>query len=82
MPATITAGSIEQKIRDVLPEFGVDAGAIALDATFADLDVDSLDIAELSQILEDEYAIRLSDEDLASLETIDDTIKLVLSLAP
>jgi len=81
MPATITADSVEQKIREVLPEFGVDAGAIALDATFADLDVDSLDIAELSQIIEDEYGIRLADEDLAKLETVDDTIKLVLSFA-
>jgi acyl carrier protein len=82
MPATITADSVEQKIRDVLPEFGVDADAITRDATFADLDVDSLDIAELSQIIEDEYAIRLSNEDLAKLETIADTIALVLSFAP
>jgi acyl carrier protein len=81
MPATITADSVEQKIREVLPEFGVDPDAIALDATFADLDVDSLDIAELSQIIEDEYCVRLADEDLVKLETIEDTIKLVLSFA-
>jgi len=82
MPATITEASIEQKIREVLPEFGVDADAITRDATLAELDVDSLDVAELSQIIEDEYGIRLADDDLAAIETIDDTIKLVLAQAP
>ena len=82
MPATITDASIEQKIRAVLPDFGVDADAITRDATLAELDVDSLDMAELSQIIEDEYGIRIADEDLVKLETIDDTIKLVLSHAP
>jgi acyl carrier protein len=82
MPATITEDAIEQKIREVLPQFGIDADQITREATFAELDVDSLDIAELSQIIEDEYAIRLSDDDLASLETIGDTIALVARHAP
>ncbi|MGI9099910.1 MAG: acyl carrier protein [Solirubrobacteraceae bacterium] len=79
MPATITEDTVEQTIKDVLPQFGIDASQITRDATFEDLDIDSLDVAELSQIIEDEYGIRLSSEELAELKTIDDTIRLVVS---
>jgi acyl carrier protein len=78
MPATITTESVEQTIREILPQFGVAASDITLEATFEELDVDSLDVAELSQIIEDEYGIRLESEELAELETVEDTIRLVV----
>ena len=78
MPATITTESVEQTIREILPQFGVAASDITLEATFEELDVDSLDVAELSQIIEDEYGIRLESEELAELKTVEDTIRLVV----
>ena len=36
---------------------------------FADLDVDSLDLVELAQIVEDEYGIEVQDTDLDKVET-------------
>jgi acyl carrier protein len=82
MPTTITEETIEQTIREALPKFGIDASQITREATFDDLDVDSLDVAELSQIIEEEYDVRLSTDELAELKTIDDTIRLILSRKP
>ena len=77
MPATITEERVEQTIREVLPKFGIDASQITREATFEELDVDSLDVAELSQIIEDEYDVRLATDELSELETIGDIIELV-----
>ena len=79
MPATISRENVEQTLREILPTFGVDPAQITPEATFEELDIDSLDVAELSQIIEDEYDVRLDSEELAELKTIDDTVRLVLS---
>jgi acyl carrier protein len=54
---------------------------ITRDATFEDLDVDSLDLAELSQIIEDEYGVRLKGDDIGKIKTVGDAIDLVVSRA-
>jgi acyl carrier protein len=82
MPATITGETVEEKLKQVLPRFGIDASQVTRVTTFEELDLDSLDIAELSQIIEDDFGIRLSSDDLDALKSIDDTIDLVLSRAP
>jgi len=82
MPATITYETIEDTVKQALPRFGVDSSRGTREATFEELDLDSLDIAELSQIIEDDYGVRLTSDDLGSLESIDDTIQLVLSRIP
>lgn len=44
-----------------------------------DLEADSLDLYTLLQELEDRYGIRLSDEDAARIETVDQAIDLVIA---
>ena len=58
MAATVTPEAVEKTVIEALPQFGVDESQITRDATFEELDVDSLDLAELSQIIEDEYGVR------------------------
>jgi acyl carrier protein len=82
MPATtITPEVVEKMIADTLPQFGVDPSDISSDATFEDLDVDSLDLAELSQIVEDEYGVRLDADDIRSIKTVGAAVDLVVSRA-
>jgi acyl carrier protein len=82
MPAsTITPEVVEKMIADTLPQFGVDPSDISSDATFEDLDVDSLDLAELSQIVEDEYGVRLDADDIRSIKTVGEAVDLVVSRA-
>ena len=81
MPATVTTEAVEKVIFDALPQFGVDEDAITRDATFEDLDVDSLDLAELSQIIEDEFGVQLKGDDVGKIKTVGDAVDLVVSRA-
>ena len=45
-----------------------------------DLGADSLDIVELIMILQDEFLIKISDEDAEKLETVQDFINIVTKL--
>jgi len=60
------------KLRDILVEqLGVDADAVTLEASFQDdLDADSLDLVELIMELEDQFGLKISDEDAQTLTTV------------
>jgi acyl carrier protein len=81
MPTTVTADAVEKTIADALPEFGVKPSDITSDATFEDLDVDSLDLAELSQIIEEEHGVVLKADDVAAIKSVGDAVALVMSRA-
>ena len=79
MAAAITEENVQKTVFEALPQFGVDEDAITRDATFEDLDVDSLDLAELSQIIEDEYGVQLKGEDMEGIKTVRQAVDLVVS---
>ena len=62
--------AIEHRINAALIEFGVEAGASRLDATWDEIDVDSLDLAELAQIIEEEYGVELRHREMQELKTV------------
>ena len=51
------------------------------DATFEELDIDSLDLVELAQIVEDEYGVVLKGEDMKELKTVGDAVDLITERA-
>jgi acyl carrier protein len=80
--ATIsTVNAVERTIVEALEQLGCDPSQIARDATLADLDVDSLDLAELSQVIEEAHGVVLRAEDLAAITTVGDAIDLVAAHA-
>ncbi len=81
MATTVTPEQVEKVVIDALPEFGADESQITRDATFEALDVDSLDLVELAQIVEDEYGVELKGEDIAKIKTVGDAVDLVVSRA-
>lgn len=82
MPTTsVTPEAVEKTIADALPQFGVDPSEISREATFEELEVDSLDLAEISQIIEEEYGVQLKGDDMKRIETVGDAIDLVVSRA-
>jgi acyl carrier protein len=81
MATTATPDQVEKVVHDALPQFGVDESQITREATFEELDVDSLDLAELSQIIEDEFGVQLKGEDVAQIKTVGDAVDLVVSRA-
>jgi acyl carrier protein len=78
MPAQATAESVEQVIFDGLSELGAE-GEVTRESTFEELDVDSLDLVEVAQIVEDEFGVELQGEDVKDLRTVGQVIDLVVA---
>jgi acyl carrier protein len=81
MPATVTPDQVEQTIIDELAKLGPEPEEITRDATFEALDVDSLDLVELAQIVEDEFGVELRGDDVKDVKTVGEVIDLVVSKA-
>ncbi len=80
MTETITKDGIFERVSAALVDFGVE-DEITRDSTFEDLDVDSLDLVELGQIVEDEYGVVLSEDDFKEIRTVGHAIDLIASRA-
>ena len=76
-PTTITRDAIQTRVFEALEEFGAEPSDLALDATFESLDVDSLDLVELGQIVQEEYGVEIKGEDMPKLKTVGDAVNLV-----
>ena len=80
MPA-VTTEQVEARVVETLASFGPETDQITRDATFDQLDIDSLDLVELAQIVEDEYGVVLKGEDMKELKTVGDAIDLIAQRA-
>jgi acyl carrier protein len=81
MSTATTQEQIEQVVIESLQTFGADAEDISPDVTFEALDIDSLDLAELSQIVHEQFGVELKGSDVAEIKTVDDAVRLIASRA-
>ena len=79
MSTTTDTSQVEATVVKSLENFGADPAEINRDATFEQLDVDSLDLAELSQIVEDEYGVKFKSSDVENLKTVGDAIDYIVA---
>ena len=75
--STVTPEQVQARVTEALASFGPDASQITREATFEELDVDSLDLVELAQIVEDEYGVVLTGEDMKELKTVGDAVDMI-----
>ena len=80
MPA-VTTQQVESRVIEALASFGPDPEEITRDSTFEELDIDSLDLVELAQIVEDEYGVVLKGDDMKELQTVGDAVDLIVAKA-
>ena len=67
-------------VKGKLDEIKVEnASTATMDTTWEELEVDSLDLVELVQSLEDEYGVRIEDEHLKGVKTVGDAVRLVVA---
>ena len=79
--ATVTTEQVQGRVVETLASFGPEADQITRESTFEELDIDSLDLVELAQVVEDEYGVVLKGEDMKQLKTVGDAIDMIVSRA-
>lgn len=72
-------GEVSERLTGVLvSELGLDAEKITDEAHFEeDLDVDSLGVVELLMALEDEFDVKIPDEEAESIMTVGQAVDMV-----
>jgi len=70
-----------ERVKEVLVEqLGVDESEITEEASFQeDLDADSLDLVELIMELEDQFGMKISDEDAQKIQTVGQAVDYVMA---
>jgi acyl carrier protein len=79
MSTAVTQEQIEAVVFEALESFGAEPDLIAPEATFEALDIDSLDLAELSQIVHEQFGVELKGSDVAEVKTVKDAVELIAS---
>ncbi|PWL49741.1 MAG: acyl carrier protein [Clostridiales bacterium] len=65
-----------KKIQDIISKYlGIDADSITEESSFKDMEVDSLDMAEITIEIEDTFDIVI--EETEEIQTVGDIIKLI-----
>ena len=81
MAATVTKEQISQRVTEALVELGAERDDIKPEAEFEALELDSLDLVELAQIVEEEWGVEITAKDMEGLTTVGQAVDLVASRA-
>jgi len=72
LKTSTTPEQMGTRILEALVEFGADPDAMHPDATLESLEIDSLDMFELAQILHQEFGIEVNPDDFEDVATLGD----------
>jgi acyl carrier protein len=78
MAAVVTEEAVGKRIIEALTEFGADPDQLRPDATLEELEIDSLDMFELSQILNQEFGLEVNPEDFEGVQTLGDAQEILI----
>ena len=79
----MTTAEIEAKVKQaIVDKLGVEESKVTTDASFInDLGADSLDTVELVMKFEEEFDIKIPDEDAEKISTVGDAVEYIKSHA-
>ncbi|MBP2477868.1 acyl carrier protein [Crossiella equi] len=67
----------EQLTAVLTSRFGVPAAEVRPEATFAELDLDSLALVELGLVAEKEFGVRIKDDEVSTSDSLEVIVKLI-----
>ena len=73
---------VEEAIVEAIAYLGPKREDVKRDATFEELDLDSLDLVEIAQMAEEKWGANLEPQDLGGVKTVGEAIDLVLARLP
>jgi acyl carrier protein len=79
MTTTVTGEQVLETVTTALEGFGVESELIGPAATFASLEVDSLDLVELAQVIDERFGVELKASDVKGIATVGDLVELVVA---
>ena len=76
-----TQEEVFEQVKGILSQqLGVDEDEVTIESSFqADLDADSLDLVELIMELEDQFGVKISDEEAQKIGTVGQAVDFVLA---
>ena len=79
----MTREEVFEKVKGILVEtLSVDEDRVTMEARFQeDLETDSLDLVELVMTMEEDFGIKISDEQAADIKTVGDAVDFVMKSA-
>lgn len=79
----MTREEVFEKVKGILVEtLSVDEDKVTMEARFQeDLETDSLDLVELVMTMEEDFGIKISDEQAADIKTVGDAVDFVMKSA-
>lgn len=72
-----TPQSIEETLFDAIATIGPDRADITREATLEDLDLDSLDLVEIAQLVQETWGVELEPQDFAGVRTVGDALDVI-----
>jgi acyl carrier protein len=76
-----TQEEVFEQVKKILSQqLGVDEDEVSMESSFqGDLDADSLDLVELIMELEDQFGVKISDEEAQKIGTVGQAVDFVLA---
>jgi len=72
-----TLESIESTLFDAIANLGPERSDVKREATLEELDLDSLDLVEIAQMVQETWGIEFDPQDFAEVKTVGDALDLV-----
>lgn len=81
-PTETTPEAVEEVLADAIAQLGPNRAEVTREATFEQLDVDSLDLVEIAQVVEERWGIAFDPQDFSDVKTVGEAIDQVLARMP
>ena len=75
---TVSPDKVFETIAGALAEIGPEREEITRQSTFESLDVDSLDLVEVGQVIDDQFGVEIKGDDMEDLRTVGEVVDLVI----